>query len=72
MPWIRIFKNRQQAEVARGILAEGGIESAIVEEDFEGVPIIKYGVPARFRLNVKTSADYFKAAKYLAAKLKRK
>lgn len=72
MPWIRIFRTKHAAEAARKILAESGIDANIIEEDFEGVPIIKYGVPARFRLNVKTSEDYFKAATFLAKKLKKK
>ena len=72
MPWIRIFKTRIEAEKAQKILAEGGIESQISEDDFEGVPIIKYGVPARFKLNVRTTAEYYKAAEFLANIIKKK
>lgn len=71
MPWIRIFKTRGQAERAQKLLKDGGIESFISEDDFEGVPIIKYGVPARFRLNVKTREEYFAAAEYLSKLLKK-
>lgn len=71
MIWIRIFRTRREAEAARAVLRQGGIETFIVEQDFEGVPIQKYGVPARFSLEVKSSKDYFRAAEFLAEKLKK-
>jgi hypothetical protein len=71
MIWIRIFRTRKQAEAARAVLRQGGIETFIVEQDFEGVPIQRYGVPARFSLEVRSSKEYFRAAEFLAKKMKR-
>ncbi|MEK7517232.1 MAG: hypothetical protein AAB583_01685 [Patescibacteria group bacterium] len=69
MVWIRIFRTRKEAEWAKDVLEEGGIYSSISEDNLDGVPIQRYNVPARFRLNVDYE-DLRKAAKYLAKKLK--
>ena len=70
MVLIRIFRTRRQAEAARKILEQGGIYTTISEDKFEGVPIQKYGVPARFRLNAASKNDWEKAATFLAKRLK--
>ena len=73
MPWVRIFKSRKQAEAAKEILEGGGIESSIAEYDIDGVLIVgQSGIPTKFQLNVSTSEEYYKAAKYLASLLKEK
>lgn len=69
--WIRIFRTRREAEQAKKILDEGGFMATIAHDNFEGVPIEKYGVPARFRLEIDRS-DLNRAARYLAKKLKRR
>jgi len=71
MVWIRIFRTRKEAERAKRILEEGRIYSSISEDNLDGVPIQRYNVPARFRLNV-GSEDLHKAAEFLAKKLKRR
>jgi hypothetical protein len=71
MVTIRFFKTREQAEQAKEVLAEGGIEASVIEDAFYGVPIQEYGVPARIRLQV-ADEDLNRAAKYLAEQLKRK
>lgn len=71
MVWIRIFRTRKEAEAAREILEEGRINAWITEDKFNGVPIQKYRVPARFRLNV-AEEDFSKTAKFLAGKIKKK
>jgi hypothetical protein len=68
--WIRIFRTKREAERARKILEEGGFMVTIAHDNFEGVPIEKYGVPARFRLEI-DSHDLNRAARYLAKKLKK-
>ena len=70
MTLIRIFDSREEAEKAKKILKEGGIEALISEDKFEGVPIQKFNVPARFRLLV-DDRDFYKAARFLAGKLKK-
>ena len=72
MPWIRIFKTLYQAEKARDILKEGGIKSYVTEDTYQGVPIDNYKVPARYRLSVGTTEEYFKAAEYLGKMMKKK
>lgn len=70
MALIRIFRTREQAEFAQKILKDGGIPTEIEEDQFHGVPIQKFGVPARFRLT--TSLEYYeKAALYLVNKMKK-
>ncbi len=69
MALIRIFKTRKDAERAREILKEGGISADVNEDKFNNVPIQKFGIPARFRLQVSTE-DFYKAAAFLAQKLK--
>ncbi len=69
---IRIFRTRRQAEVAKNILEECGIFATISEDKFEGVPIQRYGVPPRFRLNVVSKEDWEKAAVFLAKRMKLK
>lgn len=66
---IRIFDTREEAELAKKVLEEGGILSVVSEDKFEDVPIQNYGVPARYRLKV-DEADYYKTARFLAGKLK--
>ena len=69
MVWIRIFRTRREAEWAKDVLEEGGIYSSISEDNLDGVPIQKFNVPARFRLNI-DSDDIKKAAEFLAKKLR--
>ena len=71
MAWIRIFRTRREAEIAKAILEGGGIYASISEDKFEGVPIQEFNVPARFRLEV-PQEDIPRAAKYLASKLKKR
>ena len=71
MIWIRIFRTRKEAQRALVVLKELGIRVSISEDKYEGVPIQEYGVPARFRLNVRTKEEYFKAAELMAKKLKK-
>lgn len=71
MALVRIFDSREEAKRAKKILKDGGISSTVTEDKFAGIPIQKFGVPARFRLHVEDS-DYIKTAKYLAGKLKEK
>ncbi len=69
--WIRIFRTRKEAERAKKILEDGGFMVTISQDNFEGVPIEKYGVPARFRLEM-DSRDLDRAARFLAKKLKKR
>lgn len=69
MTLIRIFKTKGEAQKAKEVLQEGGISSDIIEDTFNSVPIQEFGVPARFRLEVGGN-DYFKAAAFLAKKLR--
>lgn len=55
--------------MAKRMLQEGGIFATVSEDTFNGVPIQKFGVPARFRLKV-AQKDLNCAAYFLAAKLK--
>jgi hypothetical protein len=71
MALIRIFKTREEAEFAKKILEEGKISAEVKEDKFNGVPIQKFGVRARFRLIV-ADKDYFKSAAFLAGKLKKR
>ncbi|HVZ12503.1 MAG TPA: hypothetical protein VG965_05725 [Patescibacteria group bacterium] len=64
MVWIRIFRTRIEAERAQEVLKKLGVETSISEDNFEGVPIQKYGVPARFRLNVRKE-DFERVTKIL-------
>ena len=65
---IRIFKTREEAELAKKILQEGEIFATISEDMFNNVPIQEFGVQARFRLNVERK-DFIRSARFLAAKL---
>lgn len=67
---IRIFDTRQEAEWGRKVLFGGGISAKVTEDNFEGVPIQEFNVPARYRLWV-DEEDYIKSAKYLAKKLRK-
>lgn len=71
MVWIRIFRTRQEAEWAQKILKKGGFESWIKEDKLFGIPIQRFGVPARFRLEAAREV-YEKVAEFLAQKLKKK
>lgn len=68
MVWIRIFRTRKEAERAQKILKEGGFETKISEDKLFGIPIQRFGVPARFRLLIE-GKDLERAAEYLAKKL---
>ena len=70
MTLIRIFKTRKEADWAVGILKEGNIPAFVSEDTFNDVPIQKFGVTARFRVLV-NDEDYFKAATFLANKLRK-
>jgi len=71
MVWIRIFRTRREAELAQEALREGGFNSTISEDKLFGIPIQRFGVPARFRLMIERR--YLeKAAEFLAKKLKKK
>lgn len=67
---IRIFKTREDAEWAKQALEEGEILTTISEDEFNNVPIQKFGVQARFRLKVTDNKDLNRAAQFLARKLK--
>lgn len=67
---IRIFKTREEAQLAKKILEEGGISATISEDKFNDVPIQKFGVSARFRLKVENE-DLNRAALFLANKLRK-
>ena len=69
MVWIRIFRTRKEAERARNILKSGGFHTWVTEDTLFGIPIQRFGVPARFRLEVE-SRDFKKVAEFLAKKLK--
>lgn len=69
MVWIRIFRTRKEAQVAQEILKEGGFESWIKEDKLFGIPIQKFGVPARFRLMIERK-NLDRAAEFLVKKLK--
>lgn len=64
---IRIFDTEDEAKWAQDELKKGGFESEIHEDKFDGVPIQKFNVPAKYRLKV-ADEDYYKVAKYLASK----
>lgn len=68
---IRFFKTKDEAQRAKKILEEGGIYSFVDEDMFNGVPIQKFGVPARFRLFVQDKKDMDRAARFLLRKLKK-
>ena len=71
MVWIRIFRTRKEAEWAQKILRKGGFQSTISEDKLFGIPIQRFGVPARFRLLIERR-DLEKAAEFLAQKLKQR
>ena len=71
MALVRIFRTRKEAQFAKEILEEGGFISTISEDNFNGTPIQRYDVPARFRLEI-PQEDVGRAAKFLIKKLKRK
>lgn len=68
---IRVFKTRREANVARKVLEDGGINATVSEDKFHGVPIQNYEVPARFRLLVEDK-DFPRTTKFLAEKLKKR
>ncbi|OGH16498.1 MAG: hypothetical protein A3C30_04900 [Candidatus Levybacteria bacterium RIFCSPHIGHO2_02_FULL_40_18] len=71
MAWIRIFRTRKEALWAQKILEKGGFKTTISEDKLFGIPIQRFGVPARFRLLIER-ADLEKAAEFLAKKIKKK
>lgn len=71
MVWIRIFRTRREAEWAQKILKKGGFVTTISEDKLFGIPIQRFGVPARFRLMIERK-DLEKAAEFLAGKLNKK
>lgn len=70
MVWIRIFRTREEAERAKNIIESGGFFATISEDKLFGIPIQRFGVPARFRLEV-AREDFEKVAEFLAKKLKK-
>lgn len=68
---VRVFDTPKEAKWARKVLEEGGIKATISEDKFEGVPIQKFNVPARYRLLVE-DRDFPKTVKYLGEKLRSK
>jgi len=66
---IRFFKTRKETEWAKKVLGEGGIKGIVSEDKFNDVPIQKFGVRARFRINV-NDEDFDKAVKFLAKRLR--
>ena len=66
---IRFFKTRKEAEWAKKILEEGGIKGIVSEDKFNNVPIQKFGVRARFRINV-DDEDFDRALNFLAKKIR--
>ena len=71
MSCIRIFKTREEAQWAKKVLEEGGISTTISEDKFNNVPIQKFGVSARFRLNAADYKDLNRAAQFLARELRK-
>lgn len=71
MVTIRIFDTRNEAEWAKLQVEQGGFFAEVTEDEFDGVPIQKFNVPARYRLKV-NDGDFYKVTKYLASKLKSK
>lgn len=71
MVWIRIFRTRKEAERAKKILEKGGFQVSISEDKLFGIPIQRFGVPARFRLMIERK-DLEKAAEFLAKKISKK
>ena len=70
MAWIRIFETKEEAGRGKKVLEEGGITAWVSEDKFNGIPIQNFRVRARFRLLVNDS-DYYRAAAFLAEKLRR-
>lgn len=68
--WIRIFRTRGEAEWAQETLQKGGFETSISEDKLFGIPIQRFGVPARFRLLIERR-DLEKAAEFLAGQLRK-
>ena len=68
---VRVFDTPKEAKWARKALGEGGIKSVIQVDKFNGVPIQKFNVPARYRLLVE-DRDFPKTVKYLGEKLSSK
>jgi hypothetical protein len=66
---IRFFKTRKEAEWAKKILEESGIKGIVSEDKFNNVPIQKFGVRARFRINV-DDEDFDRALNFLAKRLR--
>ncbi|PIR79776.1 MAG: hypothetical protein COU25_03660 [Candidatus Levybacteria bacterium CG10_big_fil_rev_8_21_14_0_10_35_13] len=67
---IRFFKTRRQAQWGKKVLEEGGISAEISEDKLWGIPIARFGVRARFRLNV-LEQDFNRAVNFLAKRLKK-
>lgn len=67
---IRIFKTREEAELAKKILEEGEIFAEVSEDKLNNVPIQEFGVQARFRLHV-ADKDFIRAARFLLTELKK-
>lgn len=68
---IRIFKSGKEANWARKVLEEIGIESIIKEDRFEKLTLKQLGMQLRFRLII-SQDDIPKAATFLAKKLRKK
>lgn len=68
---IRIFRTREQAELAQEVLKEAGISSRIKEDGFGKLTLKDLDMPSRFRLYIpKDEID--NAATFLAQKLSKK
>ncbi|MEK9178485.1 MAG: hypothetical protein AAB801_01750 [Patescibacteria group bacterium] len=66
---IRFFKTREDAERARQILEKAGFDAEVSEDKFNNVPIQKFGVRARYRLNV-SDEDFYPVTAFLAKKIR--
>jgi hypothetical protein len=67
---IRIFDTKEEAERAKWEVQKGGFKAVVTEDTFEGVPIQKFNVPARYRLRVE-EGDFDKVTEYLASRLRK-
>ncbi len=68
---IRIFRTREQAELAQEILVKAGIPSKIKEDGFGTLTLKDLNMPSRFRLYIPKD-EIGNAATFLAQKLAKK
>lgn len=69
MALIRVFRTKKEAMDAKSILDEAGFTTSIRHDNLYGTPIEEYGVPARWRLEIRQE-EFEKAAQFLASKIK--